>query len=120
MLEIADVTPETFQADVLSSELPVVVDVWADWCGPCKAMLPIVKALVAEYEGRVTFVKLNGGENKDFITSLEIRTVPTFLMYHKGERKAVRGGMLNIDQMRSFINNALEQIASPAAQTLAA
>ena len=75
----------TFDADVLKSAIPVLVDFWAPWCGPCKAMLPIVEELEKTYEGKVKIVKMNVDENMDVPGKYNVMSIPTFIIFKNGE-----------------------------------
>lgn len=85
MAEIADVTDADFESEVLKSELPVVVDFWAEWCAPCRAIAPIVKELAGEYEGRVRIVKMNIDDNQDAPGRYGVRAIPTLLAFQGGQ-----------------------------------
>ncbi|MCQ9368891.1 thioredoxin [Brevibacterium sp. 50QC2O2] len=80
------VTDATFEAEVIQSDLPVVVDIWAAWCGPCKAIAPILEDLAGEYDGRVKIVKLDADQNPDAVMAAGVTSIPTLGFYRDGER----------------------------------
>ena len=79
-----DVTDDTFEADVLKADVPVLVDFWADWCAPCKMIAPIVEDLAEEYDGRVKFAKLDVDSNPRTAMSYGVRGIPTLLIFKGG------------------------------------
>jgi len=85
MAEITDVTDQSFQKDVLDSNLPVVVDFWAEWCAPCRQIAPIVKDLAAAYAGKVKIVKMNIDENPGAPGRYGVRAIPTLLAFQGGQ-----------------------------------
>lgn len=80
------VTDATFEAEVLQSDIPVVVDIWATWCGPCKAIAPILDDLAGEYDGRVKIVKLDADTNPQTAMAADVTSIPTLGFYRGGER----------------------------------
>jgi thioredoxin 1 len=82
---IVTVTDTSFEQEVLKSEMPVLVDFWAEWCGPCKMIGPIIDELAAEYEGRVKVVKMNIDDHKKVATDYGIRAIPTLLVFKDGQ-----------------------------------
>ena len=96
-----EVTKDTYEAEVLQSTMPVVVDFWGPKCGPCLALLPSVEELAKEYEGKVKFCKLNVVENRRQVISLKVMGVPTFLFYKGGEvQDRLTGGETTIEAIR--------------------
>ena len=85
MAEIAEVTDGNFEAEVLQSDLPVVVDFWAEWCAPCRQIAPIVKELAGEYDGRVKIVKMNVDESPAAPGKYGVRAIPTLLAFQGGQ-----------------------------------
>lgn len=79
------VTDATFEANVLKSSLPVLIDFWAPWCGPCRAMGPVIDELAAEYEGKVVIAKMNVDENPATPSKYGIRAIPTLILFKDGE-----------------------------------
>jgi thioredoxin 1 len=85
MTKPKDVTDQTFESDVIKADVPVLVDFWAPWCGPCRMVAPIVEELAGEYEGKVNFYKLNTDENPAVSSRYGIRSIPTLLVFKGGE-----------------------------------
>jgi thioredoxin 1 len=88
------VTDANFEAEVLQSENPVLVDFWAEWCGPCKMVSPILEEIAAEHEGKLTIVKLNVDENPDVTRRFGVMSIPTMALFVAGnEKKRIVGAM---------------------------
>lgn len=81
----ANVTDASFEADVINSSIPVLVDFWAPWCSPCRALAPVIEELATEYEGKVSIVKLNVDENPASPAKFGIRAIPTIILFKNGE-----------------------------------
>ena len=79
-----DVTEKNFSEEVLKSEMPVLVDFWAPWCGPCKMLTPIIEELIAEYDGRVKICKLNTDENMSLSSKFQITSIPCLILFKGG------------------------------------
>ncbi|MGB6241804.1 MAG: thioredoxin TrxA [Castellaniella sp.] len=104
---IKHVSDASFQADVLQSELPVLVDYWAEWCGPCKMVAPLLDEAAAKYQGRVTIVKLNVDENPDSAAQYGIRGIPTLMLFKDGKIADTKVGALSRTQLQAFLDEAL-------------
>jgi thioredoxin 1 len=99
------VTDASFKADVLDSSEPVVVDFWAEWCGPCKMIAPALEEIGNELQGRVKIVKLNVDENHQTATKYGIRSIPTLLMFKNGELAATQVGAAPKGRLAEWINS---------------
>ena len=86
MNTVTPVIDATFQSEMVGAELTVVVDIWAAWCGPCKAIAPILDQLAEEYAGRVKIVKINADQNPEAVTAAGVTSIPTLGFYRAGER----------------------------------
>ena len=85
MADIVDVTDQNFEAEVLQSDTPTIIDFWAEWCAPCRAIAPIVKDLAEQYGEKVKIVKMNIDENPSTPAKYEVRAIPTVLAFRDGE-----------------------------------
>ena len=94
-----------FEQDVLKSGTPVLVDFWAEWCGPCKMIAPHLEAIAAEYEGRLKVAKLNIDENQATPPKYGIRGIPTLMLFKNGNVEATKVGALSKTQLAAFIDS---------------
>ncbi|MDE0022140.1 MAG: thioredoxin [Candidatus Poribacteria bacterium] len=108
MAEILELTDEAFEEEVLNSELPALVDFWAPWCGPCKAIAPIVKELAEEYDGRLKVAKVNVDDNQGAAMRYQVRGIPTLLIFKGGEVKQQVVGAVPKEVLTEKIDAALE------------
>ncbi len=101
---IVYVSDATFEAEVLQSTTPVLVDYWAEWCGPCKMIAPILDDVAKEYSGKLKIAKLNIDENQDTPPKYGIRGIPTLMLFKNGNVEATKVGALSKTQLAAFID----------------
>ncbi|MDT8452497.1 MAG: thioredoxin TrxA [Gammaproteobacteria bacterium] len=105
--QIVYVTDDSFDQDVINSDVPVLVDYWAEWCGPCKMIAPILEEMVTEYGDKIKVAKLNIDENPNTPPKYGIRGIPTLMLFKNGEVEATKVGALSKSQMAAFIDSNL-------------
>jgi thioredoxin 1 len=105
--QIKHVTDDSFSKDVLASQTPVLVDYWAEWCGPCKMIAPILDEVSKAYDGRLQVAKMNVDENRDVPQKYGIRGIPTLMLFKGGELAATKVGALSKAQLTAFIDGHL-------------
>ena len=104
---IKHVSDASFEADVLKSAQPVLVDYWAEWCGPCKMIAPILDEVAKEYNGKLKVAKLNIDENQETPAKYGIRGIPTLMLFKGGNIEATKVGALSKSQLAAFIDSHL-------------
>ena len=104
---IKNVSDVSFDADVLKSSQPGLVDYWAAWCGPCKMIAPMLEEVSAEYAGKVTIAKLNVDENPETAAKFGIRGIPTLMLFKDGQVAATKVGALSKSQLTAFLNDSI-------------
>ena len=102
---IKHISDSSFEADVLKSGKPVLVDYWAEWCGPCKSIAPILEAVAKEYDGRLKVAKINVDENQSTPAKFGIRGIPTLMLFKNGNVEATKVGALSKSQLTAFLDS---------------
>jgi thioredoxin 1 len=105
---IKHITDATFEADVLQAGQPVVVDFWAEWCGPCKMIAPILDEVATTYQGKLQITKMNVDENRDIPAKFGIRGIPTLMIFKDGQLAATKVGAMSKSQLTAFIDQQLD------------
>ena len=104
---IKHISDASFDGDVIQSSQPVLVDYWAEWCGPCKAIAPILDEVSKDYAGRLQVTKMNVDENRDVPAKFGIRGIPTLMLFKNGQLAATKVGALTEAQLTAFIDGNL-------------
>ncbi len=104
---IKHITDDSFNSDVLAADKPVLVDYWAEWCGPCKMIAPILDEVSQAYDGRLQIAKMNVDENRDVPAKFGIRGIPTLMLFKGGQLAATKVGALSKAQLTAFIDSHL-------------
>jgi len=104
---IVHVTDDSFEQEILQASKPVLVDYWADWCGPCKMIASVLDEIADEYEGRVRIAKLNIDDNPNTPPRYGIRGIPTLMLFKEGEVEATKVGTVSKSQLTAFIDSNL-------------
>ena len=106
--ETLKVTDSTFEQEVLNANEPVLVDFWADWCGPCHTISPVIEELGGEYQGRLRVAKVNVDENPEAPARFGIRSIPTLMLFKDGELKEKVVGVQSKSQLNGLINRYVQ------------
>ncbi len=104
---IKNISDASFEADVLKSDLPVLVDYWAEWCGPCRSIAPILDELAVQYQGKLQICKMNVDENRDTPAKFGIRGIPTLMVFKGGELAQTQVGAAGKAQLQALIDKHL-------------
>jgi len=104
MSNVIDLTDQSFEEEVLKSDTPVLIDFWAEWCGPCKILGPVINDVAKDFVGKVKFTKLNIDNNPDNTKKFGIRGIPTIMLFKNGEKTATSVGVLSKSELTNFLN----------------
>lgn len=105
MTAISHVSDDTFENDVLNSDVPVLVDYWAEWCDPCKVIAPVLEEIASEYDGKMRICKLDIDENEATPPKYGIRGIPTLMLFKNGQVEATKVGALSKSQLTAFLDS---------------
>jgi thioredoxin 1 len=101
---IHHVTDDTFEPEVLKAQLPVLVDYWAEWCGPCKAIAPVLEEVAKEYSGKLIVAKVDVDANTEIPKKYNIRGIPTLMLFKNGNMEAMKVGAMSKSQLTAFLD----------------
>lgn len=101
---IIAISDNSFESDVINSNLPVLVDFWAQWCGPCKAIAPILEDIAQKYDGKLRIAKLDVDNNPGTPPKFGVRGIPTLILFKDGQVKATQVGLMSKNELMSFID----------------
>lgn len=104
---IKNITDNTFEQDVLTSDKPVLVDFWAEWCGPCRALAPVFAEVAESYADQVIFGKVNVDDSPQTASKYGVMSIPTLILFKNGEAAAVKMGLLSKSQLSAFVESHL-------------
>ena len=107
MSDISHVSDDTFETEVLNADVPVLVDYWAEWCGPCKVIAPVLEEIASEYDGKMKVCKLDIDSNEDTPPKYGIRGIPTLMLFKNGAVEATKVGALSKSQLTAFLDSSL-------------
>jgi len=102
---IQHVTDASFDPNVLKSDVPVLVDYWAEWCGPCRAIAPVLDQIAEDYKGRIKIAKVNVDENQEVPRKYGIRAIPTLMLFKNGNIEATKMGAVSKSQLAAFLDS---------------
>ena len=105
---MSDIDSNNFESEVLKSPIPVIIDMWAVWCGPCRMYSPIIEDVSNDYDGKVKFFKLNVDENEAIAAKYKIMSIPTTLLFVNGEVKAMNIGAVSREYLKTWIERNLK------------
>lgn len=112
--QIVHVTDESFEHEVLQADRPVLLDYWAEWCGPCKMIAPIIDEIAGEYTGSVKVCKMDIDDNPNTPRKFGVRGIPTLMLFKDGEVDSTRVGALSKSQLKAFLDSNVDQTPSQA------
>ena len=104
---VKEITDQSFKQDVLESDVPVLVDFWAQWCGPCKAIAPILEDVATNFAGKVSICKLNVDESPEMSSQFGVMSIPTLILFKDGNIEATKVGAVTKSQLTAFIEGNL-------------
>jgi thioredoxin 1 len=110
MEKTKSVNSKDWDKEVINSQLPVFVDFWAEWCGPCRMVSPVVEELAGEYAGKVNFVKVNVDENNDLASKYNVFSIPTLAIFNKGQIVAQQVGAASKSSYKNMIDKTLGKV----------